>query len=282
MLPIKILHNDDNTLWAKASNDCDKTLVRSGVNHVWIKWYQTNKYFKMGLAKDGGPGQGGASEIILNVKDVDVKDKIKIVGTDYEPKIQIKYYRDGNLCTVTLEPCDESKRTKQYKDCLTPGLGFQSQKEWVESVRDWFNFKIDISKVDKSKVKQKSTTTPSTPVTDADVDKFIEQQTKITEEQQLKDKSKTVENRQISALTQQSQHINELSSKEEKEADQHLAEAKKLLNEHENLMKQQDEILNKGLTHETTKIGGKKSRKKRRTKRRKSIRRKKAKKTKKH
>jgi len=71
------------------------------------------EYFKMGLAKEGGPGAGVKSEKILDASNFN--DNIKIVGTEYEPKIQIQYIRNDKSCTVTLEPCDETKRTTVYK-----------------------------------------------------------------------------------------------------------------------------------------------------------------------
>lgn len=272
MLPIKRLTMDQTTLWAKANNDCNKSTFKSGENHVWIRWYSPLKYFKMGLAKDGGPGGGGKSEVILNANNVDNPEFIQIVGPDYEPKIQIKYKRAGKICTVTLEPCDETKRTTQYKDCLTPVYAFTTQKEWVDQVMDWFKYKKLIS------TKTKTTT----PVTDAKVDVDVEVERIIKEEEQkekqkqLNDQSKRVENTQLSALTQQ---INEWSSQTDKEVNKQLAEAQQQLDEHNNLMEPPKNI------------GGKKSRKNRRTKRRKSNRRikrrksnrrKKAKKTKKH
>ena len=92
MLPIKSLTLDQTTLWAKAYNDCNKSTFKSGENHVWIRWYSTLNYFKMGLAKDGPPGGGGKSEIILNVNNVDNPEFIQIVGPESKtPKIQIKY-----------------------------------------------------------------------------------------------------------------------------------------------------------------------------------------------
>ena len=288
-IPIKILTSDKTTLWAKAYNDCNKSTWRSGENHVWIRWYKSCKYFKMGLAKDGIPGGGrNKGEIILNVNNVDNPEFIQIVGTDYEPKIQIKYNRGAEICTVTLEPCDETKRTTQYKDCLTPEISFETQKDWVNQVMRWFEYK-------KSSLKKsnKSTTTPvPEEVVDATCERIIKEEE--VEEEELTDGSKKVENKQLSDLTKQSQQIDELSSKEEKEADQELVKAQQQLDEHTNLMKEYGEIIDKGLgiTEEPPKTtGGKKSRKNRRTKRRKSNRitkrrksnrRKKAKKTKKH
>lgn len=276
---IKILSSDDSTLWAKAYNDCNKSTFKSGENHVWIRWYKTSKYFTMGLAKDGPPGGGGKSEIILNVNNVDNPEFIQIVGPESKtPKIQIKYNRDGKICTVTLEPCDETKRTTQYKNCLTPVYAFITQKDWVDQVMNWFKYKKLISTKTK-------TTTPSTPLTDAEADAEVEKMIKEEEQkkQQFHDRSQIVENKQISDLSEQSQQINELSSKTDEEANKHIAEAQKQMEEHNEIMTKQDKIINEalGITSEEKK-GGKKSRKKRRTKRRKSIRRKKGKKSKKH
>ena len=264
MLPIKSLTLDQTTLWAKAYNDCNKSTFKSGENHVWIRWYSTLNYFKMGLAKDGPPGGGGKSEIILNVNNVDNPEFIQIVGPESKtPKIQIKYNRDGKICTVTLEPCDETKRTTQYKNCLTPGFAFRTQKDWVDQVMNWFKYKKLIS----TKTKTKTTTPVTDAEVDAEVERILKEEQQKQEQQQLKDKSKTVENTQLSALTQQ---INKWSSQTDKEVDKQLDKVQQQLDEHENLME------------EPPKIGGKKSRKKRRTKRRKSIRRKKGKKSKKH
>lgn len=276
----KILQTTDKTIWAKAFNDCNKSSFRTGVNHVWIKWYPgttRSGYFRMGLAATGGPGAGGKSEKILDASNFN--DNIKIVGTEYEPKIQIKYIRNDKYCSVTLEPCDETKRTTVYKNCLTPGIGFESQKEWVDHVMLWFNNKIMEDR--------KSKTTPTSTkkiITDKEVEAFIQEQQE--QDEKSIDKSKKVENDELLDLRQ---NINVLSSKTDEEADKHLDEAQKQMDEHDKLMTQQYEIIDKtlGITPENEeKTGGKKSRKKRRTKRRtkrrKSTRRKKAKKTKKY
>ena len=279
----KILQTTDSTIWTKAFNDCNKSGFRSGVNHVWIKWYPgttRSGYFRMGLAKEGGPGAGGKSEKILDASNF--KDNIKIVGTEFEPKIQIQYIRNDKSCTVTLEPCDETKRTTVYKNCLTPGIGFESQKEWVDSVMLWFN-----NKIMEDGISKKKPTTPPISITDEQVEILIkEQQDQQDQDQNSLDNSKKVENTEITSLTQ---NIKALSSKTNEEADKHLDEAQKQMDEHDKLMTQQYEIIDKtfGITPENEeKTGGKKSRKKRRTKRRtrrrKSTRRKKANQTKKH
>jgi hypothetical protein len=271
----KILLTTDKTIWTKAFNNCNKSTIRTGVNHVWIRWYPGSTrsgYFRMGLAKDGGPGGGGKSEKILDASTF--KDNIKIVVVEGEPKIQITYNRDDKPCTVTLEPCDETKR-KEYKNCLTPGIGFESKKEWVESVMLWFN-----NKIMEQESKNKKSTTPPIAITDEQVEKIIQEQQ--DQDKQSLANSKKIENTELSALTQ---NINELSSKTNEEMEKHLDEAQKQMDEHDKLMTRQYEIINKtlGITPENEeKTGGKKSRKKRRTKKRKSIRRKKAKKTKKH
>jgi hypothetical protein len=267
------------TLWAKAYNDCNQSTFKSGENHVWIRWYQTSKYFKMGLAKDGPPGGGGKSEKILNVINVDNPEFIQIVGPESKtPKIQIKYNRDGKICTVTLEPCDETKRTTQYNNCLTPGFAFTTQKDWVDKVMNWFKYK-------KLSLKEgnKSTTTPSTPVTDAKVEeevkRMLKEQEEIQKQQELKDKSQIVENKQVSDQMKRMEDINKTAQTAAEDADRYLADAQKQMEEHDKAM---DELVDKtlGITSkgEEQKIGGKK----RRTKRRKSIRRKKGKKSKKH
>ena len=261
----KILLTTDKTIWTKAFNNCNKSTIRTGVNHVWIRWYPGSTrsgYFRMGLAKDGGPGGGGKSEKILDASTF--KDNIKIVVVEGEPKIQITYNRDDKPCTVTLEPCDETKR-QEYKNCLTPGIGFESKKEWVESVMLWFN-----NKIMEQESKNKKSTTPPIAITDEQVEKIIQEQQ--DQDQQSLANSKKIENTELSALTQ---NINELSSNTEKKTEEAMAKAQQQMEEHSKLM-------NEAIGKEKPKIGGKKSRKKRRTKKRKSIRRKKAKKTKKH
>jgi len=133
---------ENNIIWAKGFNTCNKSpLIRTGVNHVWIQWYPITQMFRIGLAKDIKKYLDSEGKQFYDIITLDnIMNNLQIIDEDTDkPKIQIRYNRDGNPCTVTLEPCDEDKRKIYINNKC---MNFTSQIDWVEKIEKWFNLKI--------------------------------------------------------------------------------------------------------------------------------------------
>jgi hypothetical protein len=133
---------ENNIIWAKGFNTCNKSpLIRTGVNHVWIQWYPITQMFRIGLAKDIEQYLDSEGKQFYDIITLDnIMNNLQIIDEDTDkPKIQIRYNRDGNPCTVTLEPCDEDKRKIYINNKC---MNFTSQIDWVEKIEKWFILKI--------------------------------------------------------------------------------------------------------------------------------------------
>lgn len=274
-----------------AYNSCNKDLFRTGFNHVQINLVYKrprggrlgDKYYKSGEAyyvmeySQNIPKREGR----LPSQYKDTPTAIQLPLKTFNPpifqnnKIKVTYTdKEGKECNVLLGPCNTPEKEQGYK-CPVRGVDFADDKDWEDKVTIWFKTRFE------------------------EANKFAllsgEWQGKEPTLEQalapLKNPDTVSENPKIIELSKQVQDISEktgkIASESTAKAEEHLADAGRLLEEHRKAMEEVDASSSAPTTDakppsEEEKIGGKKSRKKRRTKRRKSIRRKKGKKSKKH
>jgi len=269
-----------NSLNFYAYNSCNKGKglgLRTGFNHVQIdlvlrKPYGSKPgeaYYVMEYSKNI-PEKAGSRPSTLK----DTPTAIQLPLETFNPpqfennKLKVTYTdKNGKLCNVTLGPCNTPEKETEY-ECPVRGIDFNDDIDWENIVNLWFQKKYDLAKKNallSGEWQGKQQSMDPETVRKHALERAEDQLQSITEKTDLQTSQSTLQ------------------------AEEHLDEAQRKLDEHHVLMKEQDKIIDKTLVkipeNETT-TGGKKSRKKKRTKRktkkRKSIRRKKAKKTKKY
>jgi len=274
----RILRRSSLNFYAYNSCNKGKTLgLRSGYNHVQIDFVNlkprgSGKFYRPGQAyyvmeySQNIPERKRRLPSPLPSQFKDTPTAIQLPLETFNPpqfennKLKVTYTdKNGKLCNVTLGPCNTPEKETEY-ECPVRGIDFNDDEEWKKMVEQWFQTKYDLAKKNallsgewQGKQQSMDPETLSAP-----------------DMERAEDLLKTI-----------TKETNKKAETTEEEAEKHLADAQKQLDEHY-------KIVNKtlGITSATPKeeqkIGGKKSRKQRRTKRRKSNRRKKGKKSKKH